>query len=238
MTETRANFSTRACVALALLVGEPRPEHFSANDFSERVGALGELTERVALVHDWRYTVALLRGVDAALDYPGRPGIYGMSASHRTMTRFHALTGAPSGVSVREFPGMLRLGEDTRYLLARYLAGFRARLPFRSQRARDAYFSSDRDLARFTFAAGARVELDVGGTKASEEVRLPPGFAGDPGREAVARGKLTRELQRSLSPERAASLFDLLTAPWPSAQALRAWAEDQPPEARAARLVP
>ena len=71
------------------------------------------------LAHHWPYTIDLLRGVDAAIDHPGRPGIYGMAETHRTMARFRAAFGTPAALGMSDVPALLRLPRaDRSYLLA------------------------------------------------------------------------------------------------------------------------
>jgi 2-methylcitrate dehydratase PrpD len=196
ITPVNTNFSTRRTVALTLLGGAaPVGATFEPAAFEPMRPRIAALAERVRLVHHWPYTIGLLRGVDAAIDHPGRPGIYGMSEAHETMGRFHAAFGTPAAVSLRDLPRLLRLPRgDFRYLLRRYAAGARARLPFASESARRGYVARETDLRRMAirFSAGVRVKLDDGSTRSSE-VLIPAGFAGDPARAQVPTAKAARE---------------------------------------------
>jgi 2-methylcitrate dehydratase PrpD len=69
ITPTNTNFSTRRSVALALLEGAPHGETFAAERFEETARAMAPLADRVELIHDWQKTVALMRGLDAAIDH-------------------------------------------------------------------------------------------------------------------------------------------------------------------------
>jgi 2-methylcitrate dehydratase PrpD len=214
ITPSNTNFSTRRTVALTLLTGRPPTgASFTPEAFEPVAAAVGKLGERVRLTHHWPYTIDLLRGVDAAIDHPGRPGIYGMAETHRTMARFRAAFGTPAALGVGDVPALLRLPRaDRSYLLRRYAVGLRARLPFASAPARARYVSRETDLARMSlrFAAAVAVQLDDGRTL-SEEVRLPPGFAGSDGREAIAEGKLLRELGAATLPAVAQRVCALLS---------------------------
>jgi 2-methylcitrate dehydratase PrpD len=203
ITPSNTNFSTRRTVALTLLSGRPPTgASFTPEAFDPVAVDVGQLGARVRLTHHWPYTIDLLRGVDAAIDHPGRPGIYGMAEAHRTMARFRAAFGTPAALGASDVPAVLRLpGADRSYLLRRYAVGLRARLPFASGAACARYVSRETDLARMSlrFAAAVTVRLDDGRTL-SEEVRLPPGFAGSAAREGIAEGKLVRELGSAASP--------------------------------------
>ncbi len=211
VTPVNTNFSTRRTVALTLLGGAaPTGAAFEPTAFEPMRPRIAALAERVRLSHHWPYTIGLLRGVDAAIDHPGRPGIYGMSEAHETMGRFHRAFGTPRALSLGDLPRLLRLPRgDLGYLLRRYAVGARARLPFASARARRAYVSRETDLRRMEirFSAGVRVHLDDGRTLASE-VLVPPGFAGDPARDQVPPAKLAREGRAAGAP--ASDLLSLL----------------------------
>jgi 2-methylcitrate dehydratase PrpD len=213
ITPVNTNFSTRRSVALCLLEGPPAGDHFTQERFPPLARRIGEIAERVHLRHYWPYTIHLLRGVDAAIDHPGRPGIYGMVEAHHTLDRFRAAYGTPSAVSLGDVPALLRLERrDLGYLLRRYAVGLRSRLPFRGGKAaRDAYVSRETDLRKMSlrFSAGVRITLDDGRVL-SGEVLIPPGFAGDPGRAAIPRAKFLREVGAATSPERARVMLDLL----------------------------
>ena len=207
------NFSTRRTVALSLLAGLPTGDLFTPERFAGLRDGIAALSRRVELHHHWPYTIDLLRGVDAAIDHPGRPGIYGMVEAHRTLDRFKKAFDTPSALGTEDIPALLRLSRaDLAYLLRRYAIGLRSRLPFRDGAAgRDAYVSRETDLRRMSlrFGAGVRITLDDGRVLA-EEVSTPPGFAGDPERMAIPAAKFLREVGAATSPERAESLLELL----------------------------
>jgi 2-methylcitrate dehydratase PrpD len=213
LTPVNTNFSTRRTVALSLIAGRPAGEHFAPERFAALRDGVAALSERVRLHHRWPYTVHLLRGVDAAIDHPGRPGIYGMVEGHRTFDRFKAEFGTPPALSARDVPALLRLGgADLWYILHRYAVGLRSRLPFRGgAAARDAYVARETDLRRMSlrFGAGVRITLDDG-RRLRHEVLTPSGFAGDAERTAIPPAKFRREVGAAASPERAEALLRLL----------------------------
>jgi hypothetical protein len=214
ITPVNTNFSTRRSVALCLLEGLPRGEHFLPERFETLCGPLASFAEKVHLHHHWPLSIHMLRGVDAAIDFPGRPGIYGMTEAHRTLDRFRAAFGTPAAVSVKDIPGLLRLErKDLFYLARRYAVGIRTRLPFRGGKpARAAYVSRETDLRQMSLRFGARVRIETeDGRFLSNEIRTPPGFAGDPERIAIPEAKFHREVGSAASPSRAERLFDTLT---------------------------
>jgi 2-methylcitrate dehydratase PrpD len=195
-TPVNTNFSTRRTVALALLAGAPCGEHFVPERFAGLAGSIESVAERVELRHAWPLTLSFLRGVDAAIDHAGRPGIYGMTESHRTMAKFRSAMGTPAAVSWTDVGALLALAPaDRAYLARRYAAGLRAKLPFwGGHAARARYVSRERNLADFAFRVSGRVTVrDPRGGALTREVLQPPGFAGDPSREAVPRAKFERE---------------------------------------------
>lgn len=213
VTPVNTNFSTRRSVALCLLEGLPCGDHFVPERFRRLREAIGEMSKRVRLDHHWPYTIQLLRGVDAAIDYPGRPGIYGMVEAHRTLDRFKAAFRTPSAVSVVDLPDLIRLGrKDLLYLVCRYAIGLRSRLPFRDgEAARAVYVSRETDLRNMSlhFGAGVRITLDDGRVMFNEVI-TPPGFAGDPERLTVPPTKFIREVETATSPEHAREFLNVL----------------------------
>jgi 2-methylcitrate dehydratase PrpD len=214
ITPVNTNFSTRRSVALCLLDGLPRGSHFVPERFVQLRDRIGAMSNRVFMRHHWPYTIHLLRGVDAAIDHPGRPGIYGMVEAHRTFDRFKAAFGTPKALSLRDLPDLIRLGwKDSSYLLRRYAVGLRSRLPFRTGKAgRAAYVSRETDLRLMSlrFGAGVRIKLDDGRVL-SNEILTPPGFAGDPERAAIPPAKFRREVGDATSGEYAKALLDVLS---------------------------
>lgn len=202
VTPVNTNFSTRRTVALTLLAGEaPRGAHFVPEVFAARAGPIARLAERVALRHHWPHTVSMLRGVDRAIDHPGRPGIYGMSEAHATMQRFAEAFGTPAAVRPADLPALVGLGADGWYLARRYAVAARARMPFLGGAdARSAYVSRETDLRRMELRFGARVSIRAGDATRTAEVLVPPGFAGHPRREEVPRAKLLREVGDACGP--------------------------------------
>lgn len=197
ITAVNTNFSTRRTLALTALVGAPTGRHFEPAAFRALAPRIAELAERVRLYHHWPHTIGMLRGVDRAIDHPGRPGIYGMGEAHRTMARFNQAFGTPKALGLDDIPRLLSIDPaDTAYLLRRYAVGLRARLPFLGGKAaRKRYRSQETDLRRMElrFSAQVRVFLDHG-RELVEEVIVPPGFAGDPNRLQVPLAKFAREV--------------------------------------------
>lgn len=214
ITPVNTNFSTRRTVALTMLAGTaPQGEHFLPGRFEELRPGIGAIAPRVELRHHWPYTIGLLRGVDAAIDRPGRPGIYGMVEAHRTLDRFREEFRTPAAVSWKDVRALYALPpRDRWYLARRYAVGLRSRLPFRGgAAARRAYVARETDLRRMSlrFSAAVRLTLTDGRTL-RHEVITPPGFAGDPERLAIPEAKFRREVGRALSPGKASRLLGVL----------------------------
>jgi hypothetical protein len=230
LTPTNTNFSMRRTVALTLLNAEvPTGSSFLPERFEPLRPRLLELSARAKLVHHWPHTIDLLRGVDAAIDHPGRPGVYGMGEAHKTMARFRRAFGTPGAVTWGDVPALFSLPSSERnYLFGRYAKGLRARLPFATAAARQQYISRETDLSRMQLRLSAAVSLRLDdGRVRSEEVRIPDGFAGDPARQQVARQKFTRELSAAHGPvfaERMLSALDAQSPPAPLTLA-ELWAE-------------
>lgn len=230
LTPTNTNFSMRRTVALTLLNAEvPTGSSFLPDRFEPLRPRLLELSARAKLVHHWPHTIDLLRGVDAAIDHPGRPGVYGMGEAHKTMARFRRAFGTPGAVTWGDVPALFSLPSSERnYLFGRYAKGLRARLPFATAAARQQYISRETDLSRMQLRLSAAVSLRLDdGRVRSEEVRIPDGFAGDPARQQVARQKFTRELSAAHGPvfaERMLSALDAQSPPAPLTLA-ELWAE-------------
>jgi 2-methylcitrate dehydratase PrpD len=222
VTIANVNFSTRRTVALAMLVGPPEGKHFAAGVLETKADEVRAIGARVGLRHHWPYTVDMLRGVDAAIDHPGRPGVYGMAEAHETMGRFREAFDTPPAVSLRDLPAIWALPDGGgRYLLRRYAAGLRARLPFVEGRAaRARYVSRETDLTRLSFRFSARVDVHTDDARClSHEVLVPSGFAGDPSRSSVPRAKLLREVTDATDAQRARDMLALLERKEPATAA-------------------
>lgn len=213
ITPINTNFSTRRTVALCLAAGAPRGTHFTPGRFAQLAPRIAAGADRVRLRHSWPLTMHLLHGVDAAIDHPGRPGIYGMVEAHRTLGRFHATFATPRALGMGDVAPLLRLPRAERwYLLRRYAVGLRSRLPFRGgATGRAAYVARETDLRDMAlrFGAAVRITLDDGRVMAHEIV-TPPGFAGDRHRADIPHAKFLREAGDALSPPSATALCSLL----------------------------
>lgn len=202
VTPVNTHFSTRRSVAAALQFGALTGDFFDSG-FSAKTPAIEAFSEKIELRHDWTMTVDLLRGIDAALEGAGKPGVYGMGQTHHTLDRLKELVGSRPLVSWRDLPELMRMSRaDRSYLLRRYWRGYRGRLPFPGGReARRRYRSYERDLSRLAMRLAGRVRLHFhDGRTAVAECRIPPGFAGDPEREYRMREKFRREAGATLGP--------------------------------------
>jgi hypothetical protein len=206
-----------------MLVGAPQGKHFAAGRLGAMADDIRAISQRVEIHHHWPHTVGMLRGVDAAIDHPGRPGIYGMAEAHETMERFKTAFDTPSAVSLRDVPTLWSLPDGGGgYLLRRYAVGLRARLPFAGGReARLRYVSRETDIARLCFRFSSKVEIHMDdGRRMSHEVLIPSGFAGDPDRAAVPAAKLIREVTEVSGADRARALLTVLDSDAPTASAI------------------
>lgn len=215
VTLVNTQFSTRRSVAAGLLFGRLEGDFFD-DRFAARSEAIEALTRRVELRHDWGMTVDLLRGIDAGIEDPGKPGLYGMGQAGHTLKRFRDLVGSRPLLSWRDVPRVLGLrGADRSYLVRRFWRGYRARLPFLGGReARLRYASRESDMSRLTMRMSGRVNVRLrDGRTRVEECRIPPGFAGDPDRELRMREKFRREAGAVLGAKADAVLAALESIP-------------------------
>jgi 2-methylcitrate dehydratase PrpD len=217
LTPTNVNFSTPRSVALALTLGQLGGDAFAADSFESHRDAIMTLSKRIHLRHQWSETVAMLRGIDNGLDYPGRPGVYAMSESSDAMDRLNAAVGAPPFLSVQDVPALLSNPSDALYLARRYAVGFRAKLPF-FPGTRQRYVARDKDLTQLAYNIGSAVSITTRGETRSERVRVVPGFAGDPDRAAIPPRKFLAECGALEGAERATKRLAAMQAPFPSVQ--------------------
>ena len=211
ITPVNTNFSTRRSVSAALHSGNLDGSFFDADSFSTNASHIKSIYGKTRLIHDWGMTVDLIRGMDDAIEGAGRPGVFGMNQTHKTLKNFHREFGSERPPGWRSLPGLTGLtAEDRNYLFTRYWRGLRAYLPFTGGKAeRDGYVAFEKDLSRLSFRQAGRVVVKHrDGTTHSAQCRVPPGFAGDPSRESTIRTKYDRETSRIVGKARTQTIRD------------------------------
>jgi 2-methylcitrate dehydratase PrpD len=222
LTPVNVQFSTIRSTAAALWLGELRGGHYAAGSVSQVYDAVGRLESRTRLVHDWRFTVHSLQGLDAGLNREAAEQSADLFQFHRTMREFRKMFGSASPFSWQDVGRIARLPpEERRFYLAHWWRSVRPYLG-RRRRSTDEAPGPFGDLRLMSFRPSARVTVRfLDGRQLSAEQLVPSGFAGDPNRISMVHEKLMVEADAALGAAACERLWELIkhtrTAPRASA---------------------
>ena len=196
ITPVNTNFSTVRSVAAALIFGELTGDFYRAGTFEDKVVEIQKLHDRIFLHHDWKMTIQSMRGIDAGLANPGKPGFMSLGSTNKTFKQFKKAFGSRK---LLQWKDILELSKipwvDLRYFISRYFKSIR--FPLFNNRTHPnatANYSHEGELDKMQFHISGRVEIILtNGMTISETCQLPPGFANDPERETVVQDKFMRE---------------------------------------------
>jgi 2-methylcitrate dehydratase PrpD len=211
-TPVNVQFSILRSVAAALSLGELRGYHFDAGSFPRLVPAIEKLGPRSRLVHDWKFTVHQLIGIDAGLNKGGGKHSADMLQFYRTTRAFRSMFGSARAIGPKDLVRILRLPKEERgYFLGRWRRSLGSHLRRRPSPSDEEYRPLG-DLRRMSWRMGSRVTVVLkDGRVLAEERILPSGMAGDPQRREVVREKLMAEGEVILGRERCLRLWDAVT---------------------------
>lgn len=211
-TPVNVQFSILRSVAAALFLGELRGFHFAAEAFPRMIPPIELLAPRSRLVHDWKFSVNQLIGIDAGLNKGGGRHSADMLQFFRTTRMFHSMFGSARTLGPRDIVRIVRLPKEERsYFVRRWgrsLGSYLRRAPARA----DEGYRPLGDMRRLSWRMGSRVTVVLkDGRSFSEERILPSGMAGDPHRRDVVREKLVAEGEPILGRERCLRLWEAVT---------------------------
>jgi 2-methylcitrate dehydratase PrpD len=211
-TPVNIQFSILRSVAAALSLGELRGYHFAADAFAEMLPGVDRLSRRSRLVHDWKFTVHQLLGIDAGLNKGGSKHSADMFQFYRTTRMFRSMFGSARALGPRDVVQLLRLPKEERaYFFRRWGRSLGSHVG-RSRSRGDEGYRPLGDLRRQSWRMGSRVTVILKNGKAlSAERILPSGMAGDPNRRGVVREKLIAEGEPILGRERCERLWEEIT---------------------------
>lgn len=196
LTPVNTNFSAVRSVAAALEYGELTGDFYKAGNFERRASTIGHLSDRSRLLHDCQMTIDLLKGMDAGLVNPGKPGFLSLGSSQKTFRRFKKAFGSRPLVGWKDIFEIPKVPwNDQIYFLKRYA---RSLLSFsdswKSAKNKEFAFSHEGDLRKMAFNISGRVVVTLkNGQTLESYCKLPAGFSDDNKREAVIRAKFMRE---------------------------------------------
>jgi 2-methylcitrate dehydratase PrpD len=211
-TPVNVQFSILRSVAAALALGELRGYHFAAAAFPQMLPAIERLGPRSRLVHDWKFTVHQLIGIDGGLNKGGGKHSADMLQFYRTTRTFRSMFGSARAIGPGDIVRILRLPKEERsYFVRRWGRSLTSHLRRTPARADEGYRPLG-DLRRMSWRMGSRVTVVLkDGRVLAEERILPSGMAGDPRRRDVVREKLIAEGEAILGRERCLRLWDAVT---------------------------
>jgi 2-methylcitrate dehydratase PrpD len=204
LTPVNVQFSILRSVCAALIVGDLRGSTFRHDRFPLLAQPISSLEAKSRLFHEWRYTVQLLRGLDAALPDESQGRWADMFQYQRTSWEMRKVLGTRGGIGPGDLARLARLApEDLRFFVERWWRSLRSRLGGRRWSGRPLA-----DLRRLSQRMGGRVTVTlVDGTTVSAEQVSPSGLAGDPDPAAMLREKLTAEADGLLDSTRCEKLW-------------------------------
>jgi 2-methylcitrate dehydratase PrpD len=211
-TPVNVQFSILRSVAAALSLGELRGFHFTAEAFPQMLPAVERLAPRSRLVHDWKFTIHQLIGIDAGLNKGGGKHSADMLQFYRTSRMFRSMFGSARALGPRDIGQLLRLPREERsYFVRRWGRSLGSHLR-RTSPHNDEGYRPLGDLRCLSWRMGSRVTVVLeNGRSLSAERILPSGMAGDPNRGGVVREKLVAEGEVILGRERCLRLWAAVT---------------------------
>jgi len=211
-TPVNVQYSILRSVAAALSIGELRGFHFAADAFPRMLPAIERLAPRSRLVHDWKFTINQLIGIDDGLNKGGGKHSADMLQFYRTSRMFRSMFGSARALGPRDIGQLLRLPREERsYFVRRWGRSLGSHLRRTAPLDGDEYRPLG-DLRRISWRMGSRVTVVLGnGRTFSAERILPTGMAGDPNRGGVVREKLVAEGEVILGSEKCARLWEAVT---------------------------
>lgn len=211
LTPVNIQFSILRCVAAALALGDLRGYHFSPEAFPRMLPAVRTLAPRSKLVHDWKFSIHQLIGIDAGLNKGGSKHSADMLQFYRTSRMFSSMFGSAPAIGPGDLWKLLRLPKNERsYFFKRWgrsLGSYVWRTPSNPAQK----YRPLGDLRKLSFRMGSRVTVFMNnGDKFSAERIIPTGMAGDPNRKAVVYEKLIVEGERILGRKTCEQLWEAI----------------------------
>ncbi|MCU0462406.1 MAG: MmgE/PrpD family protein [Bacteroidales bacterium] len=196
ITPVNTHFSVIRSTAAALIFGELTGDFYKTGEFEKKIKGIGDISARCCLRHDWQMTIELLRGMDAGLENPGKPGFLSLGSSQKTFKRFKKAFGSRPLIEwndLLEIPKIKSM--DQIYFLKRYMRSLSiTRHVSIKSKSVEHDFSHEGDLSKMAFNLSGRIEVVLkSGRRIESFCKLPPGFANDNGREKIVRNKFYRE---------------------------------------------
>jgi 2-methylcitrate dehydratase PrpD len=196
VTPVNTHFSAVRSVAAALEYGELTGDFYKAGNFEKRTNIISTLSGKSRLLHDWQMTIDLLKGMDAGLVNPGKPGFLSLGSSRKTFSRFKKAFGSRPLVGLKDIYEIPKVPwQDQMYFYKRYarsLMSFSDK--WKSDKNKESAFSHEGDLRKMVFNISGRVEVTLkNGQKVESYCKLPAGFSDDNKRLIVIRNKFKRE---------------------------------------------
>jgi 2-methylcitrate dehydratase PrpD len=212
LTPVNIQFSILRSVAAALTFGELRGFHFAETAFPQMISPVEQISRRSHLVHDWKFTIHQLMGIDAGLNRGGGKHSADMFQFYRTARMFRSMFGSARALGPRDLVQLLRLPEKERnYFFRRWVRSLWSRVQ-KMWIKRDEEYRPLGDLRRLSWRMGSRVTVVLKkGKTLTAECIFPSGMAGDPKRRDVVREKLIAEGAHILGRERCESLWEAVT---------------------------
>lgn len=205
LTQVNVNFSTKRSLALAILYGEPNGDFFGHPELEARYGVIEELAQKIQIRHSWRLTIEMIKGFDKSINFPGYPGVFGMSDSQKALKRTKQVYQNRSLFEWHDLTQLAKLPKGYfRYLFLRYFNSVKGKYVYKSKK------SHEQDLSKMEFKIGAEVIIRFkNGSMIRDSCEIPKGFAGDKNKFNAVNEKFDRETFPVLGEEKALKIKNL-----------------------------
>lgn len=205
LTQVNVNFSTKKSLALAILYGEPNGDFFGQPELESRYNLIERLAQKIQIRHSWKLTIDMIKGFDKSINYPGYPGVFGMSDSQKALKKTKKVYQNRSLFEWNDLVQLTRLPKGYfSYLFLRYFNSVKGKYVYKDKK------SHEQDLSKMEFRLGAEVIIKFkNGTEARDSCEVPKGFAGDKDKLKAVSEKYDRETFPILGKEKALSIKHL-----------------------------
>lgn len=209
LTQVNVNFSTKRSLALAILYGEPNGDFFGHPELESRYALIERLTKKIQIRHSWKLTIDMIKGFDKSINYPGYPGVFGMSDSQKALKKTKKVYQNRSLFEWNDLVQLARLPKGYfSYLFLRYFNSVKGKYVYKDKK------SHEQDLSKMEFRIGAEVIIKFkNGTEARHSCEVPKGFAGDKDKHNAVSEKFDRETFTVLGKEKALRIKHLFLNP-------------------------
>ncbi len=208
LSQVNINFSTKRSVSAAILYKGLGGDFFADHNDQKYHGEINKLSEKVFIHHSWKYTIEMMKGLDASLENAGYPGVLDTGNSEKSLKYFKKVYKSRTLFEASKLSEFLKLPNGYfSYLIKRVLRSFKGKYGFSKLR------SAESDLSKLQIRIGTEATIHFhSGEILTGTCDIPRGFAGDPDKKSRVLEKFERECKPIFGPEITARLLGEILA--------------------------